>query len=77
MSIGINLKDEEVKKSKKLDVVESSSLEEKQKRFLELQKKMEKDFGKGSIIGATDRPKHYDCISSGSIGLGRCRFIQT
>lgn len=50
------VKEEEVKESKvsKLDLIK---------------KKLEKDYGKGTIMGATDKPKAHEFISTGSLGL--------
>ncbi len=34
-----------------------------------LKEKLEKDLGKGILIGANDKPSQHDCISTGSVGL--------
>ena len=47
----------------------------KQKRISKLMEKMEKDFGEGSIIGAKDKPKFHDFVSTGSIGLDKALGI--
>lgn len=44
---------------------------EKEKRIAILQEKMEKDFGEGSIMGAKDKSKYHDFISTGSLGLDK------
>lgn len=38
-------------------------------RISDLRAKLEKDFGKGAIMGAKDKPIDHDSIPSGSIGL--------
>lgn len=36
---------------------------------------LEKDYGKGTIIGANEKPKYHQCISTGSIGLDKALGI--
>lgn len=47
----------------------------KEKRIKKLMDKMENDFGEGSIIGAKDKPKYHEFISTGSIGLDKALGI--
>lgn len=47
----------------------------KSKRMSEFMKKMEKDFGEGSIMGANDKPKIHEIIPTGSIGLDKALGI--
>jgi len=54
--------------AKKEKKVEAKS-EIKEERRIALHKKMEKDFGKGSIMGANEKAKYCDVIETGSIGL--------
>lgn len=42
-----------------------------QKQLLLLKDKMEKDFGKGTLIGASERPKEHQVVSTGSLGLNK------
>lgn len=74
MAIGINLKEEsptETAVGKKGEVREVS----KEKRIAQLQAKMEKDFGEGTLIGGREKSKHYDIISTGSLGLDKALGI--
>lgn len=54
---------------------ESSTLSEKIQRIQEVKKKLEKDFGKGTVIGAKDKSKKHDVISTGSVGLDKALGI--
>lgn len=47
----------------------------KEKRITKIREKMEKDYGAGSIMGATSKPKYHDFISTGSIGLDKALGI--
>lgn len=47
----------------------------KEDRMKALMEKMEKDFGKGTVMGAKDKPLAYECISTGSIGLNKALGI--
>jgi|694.fasta_scaffold00478_18 recombination protein RecA len=47
----------------------------KAKRIEALKLRMEKDFGKGTLIGATDKPMIIASISTGSIGLDKALGI--
>lgn len=47
----------------------------KEERISRLREKLEKDYGEGSIIGATSKPKYHDFISTGSIGLDKALGI--
>src|SRR4051812_32127345 len=49
--------------------------ESKEKRMSKLMDKMEKDFGKGSVIGANAKADYHDFISTGSIGLDKALGI--
>ncbi len=41
----------------------------------EVIQKLEKDFGKGTVIGAKDKPKYHDFVSTGSLGLDKALGI--
>ncbi len=43
----------------------------KLKRIEEIQAKMEKDFGAGTLMGATDKSRFHEVISTGSLGLDK------
>lgn len=47
----------------------------KEKRIEELQKKFEKDFGKGTVMGAKEKPSFHEAISTGSLGLDKATGI--
>lgn len=47
----------------------------KRERIEQLHKKMEKDFGKGSILGGNEKPKFHKFISTGSLGLDKALGI--
>lgn len=47
----------------------------KSERVQEIRKKLEKDHGRGVIMGAAEKPKEYDCVSTGSIGLDKALGI--
>jgi len=47
----------------------------KEKRMKKLMDKMEGEFGEGAIIGAKDKPKFHEFISTGSIGLDKALGI--
>lgn len=47
----------------------------KEETIAEVRKKLEKDFGKGTLMGAVDKPKVYDCVSTGSLGLDKALGI--
>lgn len=49
----------------------STALSEKIQRIQEVKKKLEKDFGKGTVIGAKDKPRKHDVVPTGSIGLDK------
>lgn len=59
------------KKEKEDEAVASS----KEERIEVIAKKLEKDFGVGTIVGAHDKPKFHDCISTGSLGLDKALGI--
>lgn len=44
-------------------------------RIAETKKKLEKDFGKGTLIGGKDKPKFHEAISTGSMGLDKALGI--
>ncbi len=54
------------------EVVEELS---KKKRIEQLQSKLDKDFGEGTLIGAKDKGKYYDIIPTGSLGLDKALGI--
>lgn len=47
----------------------------KESRIEELRKKLEKDFGEGTLMGGNEKPKFYDYIPTGSIGLDKALGI--
>lgn len=47
----------------------------KEKRIADLKAKMEKDYGKGALIGAKDKSIDIEAISTGSIGLDKALGI--
>src|SRR6478736_3175413 len=47
----------------------------KKEKIAEMKKKLEKDFGKGTLIGAKEKPTSHNHISTGSIGLDRALGI--
>ena len=59
-------------KSKDKDPVENLSKEDIIKK---IKKELEKDFGEGALMGANDKVKHHDVISTGSIGLDQALGI--
>lgn len=61
----------------KTKVKEEVLVEEKSKsaRIEEIQKKMEKQFGKGTVMGAREKPTYHEFISTGSLGLDKATGI--
>ena len=56
--------------------VEAAAEQQSKKEIIEaLKKKMEKDFGKGTMIGANDKPQDHEAISTGSVGLDKAMGI--
>ena len=47
----------------------------KAEQLIELKKSLEKDYGKGSIMGANDSAQEHPCISTGSVGLNKALGI--
>lgn len=64
-------------KSKTKEEVKAVVTEDKDKvaRIAELQKKFEKDFGKGTVMGAREKPTFHEFISTGSLGLDKATGI--
>jgi len=58
-------------KNKEKEVVKSS----KEDRISKIVDKLEKDFGEGTVIGANERSKFHEFISTGSIGLDKALGI--
>lgn len=48
---------------------------EKSKRIEEIRKELNKNYGKGSVMGANEKPKFHECISTGSLGLDKALGI--
>lgn len=48
---------------------------EKEKRIVDMRAKMEKDFGKGICMGANEKSKYHEFISTGSLGLDKALGI--
>jgi recombination protein RecA len=48
---------------------------DKAKRIEEIQKNMEKKFGKGTVMGAREKPTYHEAISTGSLGLDKATGI--
>lgn len=42
---------------------------EKSSKLEEIKKELEKDYGKGALFGAREKPIDHECISTGSLGL--------
>ena len=62
--------------AKKAEVtVEEKKEESKEKRISKLRDKMEKDYGEGAVIGASDKAKYHEFIPTGSIGLDKALGI--
>lgn len=59
-------------KVKEEEVLETKS---KAKRIEDIQKNMEKKFGKGTIMGAREKPTYHEFISTGSLGLDKATGI--
>lgn len=59
-------------KVKEVEIVEDK---DKATRIAELQKRMEKDFGAGTVMGAKDKPTFHEFISTGSLGLDKATGI--
>lgn len=59
-------------KVKEVEIVEDKS---KAARIAELQKRMEKDFGEGTLMGAREKPVFHEFISTGSLGLDKATGI--
>ena len=49
--------------------------ETKEERIEQVIAKLEKDFGKGTVMGAKDKPKFHDFVSTGSMGLDKALGI--
>lgn len=49
--------------------------ESKSIRIDEIKKKLEKKFGRGTIMGAIEKPRDHDYISTGSVGLDKALGI--
>ena len=47
----------------------------KEERIDEVIVKLERDFGKGTVMGAKDKPKFHDFVSTGSMGLDKALGI--
>ena len=58
---------------KTIEVIEEKI--SKQKGILKLRDKMEKRFGEGSIVGATEKAKYHEFVPTGSIGLDKALGI--
>lgn len=50
---------------------ETKAAENKSERIEQLKQQLEKDFGKGTLMGAKDKPMIHDVISTGSLGLDK------
>lgn len=61
--------------AKKTTEVTAEQQQSKRETIEALKKKMEKDFGKGTMIGANDKPQEHESISTGSIGLDKAMGI--
>lgn len=59
-------------KEKEVVVVDVDS---KKERIEVLRKKFEKDFGKGILVGGNDKPRFYQFIPTGSLGLDKALGI--
>ena len=62
-------------KAKEKEQVEPATEAAKIERIKKIAAKLEKDFGKGIIMGATDKPKYHDFLTTGSIGLDKALGI--
>lgn len=60
------------KEQQETEVVETKS---KAKRIEDIQKEMEKKFGKGIVMGAKEKPTFHEAISTGSLGLDKATGI--
>lgn len=61
------------KKAEKIkEVIEDK---DKDARIAELQKRLEKDFGQGTVMGAREKPTFHEFISTGSLGLDKATGI--
>jgi len=49
--------------------------EDKSKKLSDFMKKMEKDFGEGSVMGLNDKPTTHEFVPTGSIGLDKALGI--
>lgn len=56
-------------------VAEDKKEESKEKRISKLRDKLEKDYGEGAVIGANDKAKYHEFISTGSLGLDKALGI--
>lgn len=63
--------------AKKKEEIKTVVAEDKDKsaRIAELQKKLEKDFGKGTVMGAREKPTFHEFIPTGSLGLDKATGI--
>src|SRR5688572_14146156 len=60
----------------KVKVIEATEEKlSKEQRLKELMKKMEKNFGEGSVIGLNDKASFHEFIPTGSIGLDKALGI--
>lgn len=61
--------------AKTKEIVEPATEAVKSERIKKIAAKLEKDFGKGIIMGANDRPKYHDYQPTGSVGLDKALGI--
>lgn len=62
-------------KTKEKELAEPAIEAAKIDRIKKLEARLEKDFGKGIIMGAKDKPKYHDYLPTGSIGLDKALGI--